>query len=149
MPFQALTPFLSVSSQLTAEDLAQAARDGFRAVIDNRPDAEEPGQLSASDIQALAAAHGMSFAHVPTIGGKITDEDVAGMASALARLDTPVLAYCRTGTRSTTLWAFSEAGAQPADAILATAASAGYDLAALRPRMERRATSVSTDRGSA
>ena len=140
MPFKTLTPSLSVSPQLSEADVAQAARDGFRAIIDNRPDGEEPGQPSATEMQALAASHGMGFAHVPTVGGKISDEDVALMAHALSRLDGPVLAYCRTGTRSTTLWALSEVGAQPADVLIATAAGAGYDLSALRPRLETRMT---------
>ena len=69
MPFKALTPSLSVSPQLSEADVAQAARDGFRAIIDNRPDGEEPGQPSAAEMQALAASHGMGFAHVPTVGG--------------------------------------------------------------------------------
>ncbi len=140
MPFKALTPSLSISPQLSEADVAQAARDGFRAIIDNRPDGEEPSQLSAAEMQALATAHGMSFAHVPTVGGKITDGDVAGMADALMRLDGPILAYCRTGTRSTTLWALTQAGAQPAEALIAIAAGAGYDLSALRPRLETRMT---------
>lgn len=140
MPFKPLTPTLSVSPQLSEADVAQAARDGFRSIVDNRPDGEEPGQMSAADIQALAQAHGMGFAHVPTIPGKIGDAEVAQMVAALARLDGPVLAYCRTGTRSTTLWALSQAGARSADSILATAKEAGYDLAALRPRLELPAT---------
>lgn len=140
MPFKALTTSLSVSPQLSKADVAQAARDGFRAIIDNRPDGEEPGQPSAIEMQAMAASHGMGSAHVPTVGGKISDKDVAQMAHALSRLDGPVLAYCRTGTRSTTLWALSEVGAQPADVLIATAAGAGYDLSALRPRLETRMT---------
>ena len=140
MPFKALTSSLSVSAQLSEADVAQAAREGFRAIIDNRPDGEEPGQLSASEVQALAASHGIGFAHVPTVGGEISDSDVAGMADALMRLDGPVLAYCRTGRRSTTLWALTQVGVQPAGALIKTAASAGYDLAALRPRLETLAT---------
>ena len=140
MPFKALTPALSVSPQLDEADVAEAASAGFRAIIDNRPDGEEPGQPTAAEMSALAAAHGLGFAHVPTVGGKISDEDVALMAHALADLEGPVLAYCRTGTRSTTLWALSQAGAQTADALIATAAAAGYDLAALRPRLETHET---------
>ena len=136
MTIKLLTPALSVSPQLTEADLAKAARDGFRAIIDNRPDGEEPGQVSAADMERLAAAYGMAFAHVPVVPGKIGDEDVARMADALSRLDAPVLAYCRTGTRSTSLWALSQAGALPADTILRTASDAGYDLTALRPRLE-------------
>ena len=140
MPFKTLTPSLSVSPQLSEADVAQAARDGFRAIIDNRPDGEEPGQPSAAEMQAFAASHGLGFAHVPTVGGKISDEDVALMAHALSTFEGPVLAYCRTGTRSTTLWALTQAGAQPADALIATAAEASYDLSALRPRLETRMT---------
>ena len=140
MPFKALTPALSVSPQLDEADVAEAASAGFRAIIDNRPDGEEPGQPTAAEMSALATAHGLGFAHVPTVGGKISDEDVALMAHALADLEGPVLAYCRTGTRSTTLWALSQAGAQTADALIATAAAAGYDLAALRPRLETHVT---------
>jgi len=146
MPFKTLTPTLSVASQLTEADVDQAAREGFRAIINNRPDGEEPGQLSAGEMQALAAAHGMSFAHVPTVGGKISDGDVAGMADALMRLDGPVLAYCRTGTRSTTLWALTQAGAKRADELIATAARAGYDLSALRSRLEGRMTAPTAPR---
>jgi sulfide:quinone oxidoreductase len=136
MPFKPLTPTLSVSPQLSEVDVAQAARDGFRSIVDNRPDGEEPGQLSAVEMETLARSHGMAFAHVPAIPGKIGDGEVAQMVSALARLDGPVLAYCRTGTRSATLWALSQAGAQSADSLIATARDAGYDLTALRPRLE-------------
>lgn len=87
MPFKPLTPTLSVSPQLSEADVAQAARDGFRSIADNRPDGEEPGQLSAVEMEALAQRHGMGFAHVPAVPGKIGDEEVAQMVSALARLD--------------------------------------------------------------
>ncbi|WP_371420824.1 TIGR01244 family sulfur transferase [Tardiphaga sp.] len=140
MPFKFLTPSLSVSPQLTQADVADAAQQEFRAIIDNRPDGEEPGQLSAAEMETLAQSHGMGFAHVPTIPGKIGDVEVAQMVSALARLEGPVLAYCRTGTRSTTLWALSQAGVQPADTIIATASRAGYDLEVLRPRLAMHTT---------
>ncbi len=125
MPFKLLTPSPSVSPQLSEADIAQAARMGFRAIIDNRPDGEEPGQSSAASMQSLAAAHGLAFAHVPATSGKINDEDVAYMADALARLDGPIIAYCRTGTRSAALWPLTQAGALPASSIIAAAAHAG------------------------
>jgi sulfide:quinone oxidoreductase len=146
MPFKALTPSLSVSPQLTEADVAEAARNGFRAIIDNRPDGEEPGQPTAAEMKAMATAHGLGFAHVPTVGGKISDEDVALMAHALADLEGPVLAYCRTGTRSTMLWALTQAGAQPADGLIATGAEAGYDISTLRPRLETRITAPTAAR---
>lgn len=136
MVFKQLTPSLSVSPQLDAADVEAAARQGFRAIIDNRPDDEEPGQITAAQMEALAAEHGMGFAHVPVIPGKAGDGDVAAMVAALNRLEGPVLAYCRTGTRSTTLWALSQVGSQSAGKILESASAAGYDLSDLRPRLE-------------
>ena len=136
MPFKPLTPSLSVAPQLTEADVAEAAAQGIRTLISHRPDGEEPGQPSAADMQALAEAHGMAFAHVPAIPGQITDDNVAAMAEALATLPAPALAFCRTGTRAATLWALTKAGHIPTDEILATTAAAGYDLSALRPRLE-------------
>ncbi|MDE0878972.1 MAG: bifunctional protein tyrosine phosphatase family protein/NAD(P)/FAD-dependent oxidoreductase, partial [Sphingomonas bacterium] len=136
MTIKSLTPFLSVSPQLTEADVARAARDGFRAIVDNRPDNEDPGQLSAAAMERVAASHGMAFAHVPVVSGKIGDADAARMADVLALLDGPVLAYCRTGMRSTPLWALSHAGSMPVDTILKTASDAGYDLKDLRPRLQ-------------
>jgi len=136
MPFKALTPSLSVSAQLSEAEVLQAAQEGFRSIICNRPDAEEPDQPSCLEIQALAEAHGMGFSHVPVVGGQIADDDIAAMADARMRLEGPVLAYCRTGTRSTTLWALTQAGQKPADTLIATAAQAGYDLTSLRGKLE-------------
>ena len=136
MAFKQLSPSFSVSPQLSAADVEMAARQGFRAIVDNRPDGEEPGQLSAAQIEALAMAQGMGFAHVPATAGRIGDEEVAGMVAALGRLDGPVLAYCRTGTRSATLWALSQRGLQSVVGILGSVAAAGYDLGALRPKLE-------------
>jgi sulfide:quinone oxidoreductase len=151
MPFKALTPFLSVSPQLSEADVAQAARDGFRAIIDNRPDGEDPGQPTAEDMRALAASQGMGFAHVPTVGGAVADEHAAQMADALSRLEGPVLAYCRTGMRSTTLWALTQAGSEPTETLISTAAGAGYDLSPLRPRLDaprNATTSAESERAS-
>lgn len=137
MPFKALTASLSVSPQPGPEDIVQAAQDGFRAIIDNRPDGEEPGQISAAAMEELAQAQGLGFAHIPVVPGKIGATDVADMAAALAGFDGPVLAYCRTGMRSTTLWALTQVGEVPADTLIETAKSAGYDLTALRSQLER------------
>ena len=155
MIFKALTPTLSVASQLTEADVAQAARDGFRAIVNNRPDGEDATQVQSIKIARLAAQHGMEYAFVPAVSGKIGADEVVGMAQALARLQTPVLAFCRTGTRSTTLWALTQAQALPAGEIIATAAAAGFDLTALKPQLEalfvldRAAKAALVDAGSA
>ena len=136
MIFKTLTPTLSVASQLTEADVAQAARDGFRAIVNNRPDGEDATQLASIKIARLAAQYGMEYAFVPAVSGKIGADEIAGMTQALTRLQTPVLAFCRTGTRSTTLWALSQARALLVEEIIATAAAAGFDLTAFRPQLE-------------
>ena len=139
MNFKRLTPAFSVSPQLTAADVAQAAQEGYRAIINNRPDGEQPGQITAAEVALLAAAHGMAFAHIPTPSGKFDDPVVMRMAAALGSLDTPVLAYCRTGARSAALWALSQADKLSAAQILSAAQSGGYDLSLIVPRLQAKA----------
>jgi sulfide:quinone oxidoreductase len=136
MPFKHLTPTLSVSPQLSVADVAEAAKEGFRAIIDNRPDGEEGGQISAAEMEKLAADQSMGFAHIPVVSGSVDDESVEKMADALDRLDGPVLAYCRTGTRSATLWALTQSGSADPDDILSITRDAGYDLTQLKPRLK-------------
>jgi sulfide:quinone oxidoreductase len=137
MDFKTLTPGISVTRQITAQDVADAAAQGYRAILSNRPDGEEPGQLRAADIEELASRHGMAFEHVPVVSGAITDADVAKMRVALGRLASPVLAFCRTGTRSATLWALTQTGAMEPHAILRATANAGYNLDSLLHRLTR------------
>ena len=136
MAFKQLTPTLAVSPQLSEADVAEAAKEGFRAIIDNRPDGEEGGQISAAEIEKLASDQGMAFAHIPVLSGNVDDQSVDRMADALASLDGPVLAYCRTGTRSATLWALTQSGSADPDAILRIARDAGYDLTQIKPRLK-------------
>lgn len=136
MDIRPLDEALSASPQIAPEDLPAIAAQGFRSVISNRPDGEEPGQPSAEDLRQAAEAAGLAFAHVPVVGGAISDEDVADFREALANLPQPVFGFCRTGTRTTTLWALANVGAQTPDRLIDRAKSAGYDLGALRPRLE-------------
>lgn len=136
MDIRPLDEALSASPQIAPEDLPAIAAQGFRSVISNRPDGEEPGQPSSEDLRQAAEAAGLAFAHVPVVGGAISDQDVADFREALANLPQPVFGFCRTGTRTTTLWALANAGAQTPENLIARAKSAGYDLGALRPRLE-------------
>lgn len=138
MKIAKLTPFLAVSPQIAEADLGALAAQGFRAVINNRPDGEAEDQPESAALAAAAGRVGLEYRHVPVVSGKITDDDVAAFARALDAVKGPVLAFCRTGTRSTTLWALAEARHLDPEAILATAAEAGYDLAALKPRLDVR-----------
>jgi sulfide:quinone oxidoreductase len=138
MKIATLTPFLSVSPQIAEADLGALVAQGFRAVVNNRPDGEAEDQPASAALAAAAARIGLDYRHVPAVSGKITDDDVAAFAEALDEVKGPVLAFCRTGTRSTTLWALSEARHLDPEAILAAAALAGYDLGALKPRLDVR-----------
>lgn len=135
MDIRPLTDTLSVSPQITPSDLAELAAKGFRTVINNRPDGEEPGQPASAVMAQAAAAAGLEYRYIPVVPGQLQDALVDGFAEALTDLPGPTLAYCRTGTRSTTLWALQAARRQPADAVLARARGAGYDLSALAPRL--------------
>lgn len=127
---------LSVAPQITLDDVAAAAAQGFRSLMSNRPDGEEPGQPSAAEVEAAARDAGLEFRWLPVTMPTLSQADGRAFGAALEELPGPTLAFCRTGTRSTALWALSQAGTRPTDEILATAASAGYDLQALRPRLD-------------
>lgn len=136
MDIRAISPELSVTPQITVSDVGIAAAQGFRAIVCNRPDGEGDDQTPTHLIEEAARAHGLAFRAVPVVSGRMTEADVRGFAAALDALPGPVLAYCRTGTRSASLWALSKAGRLSADAILRTTAGAGYDLDALRPQLD-------------
>lgn len=139
MTHKPLTSDLSVAPQAQPEDMIRIAEAGFRSVMSNRPDGEEPGQPSAARMKAAAQAAGLAFAHAPVRSGAVSDADAQAFRQALDALPKPVFGFCRTGTRTTLLWALSQAGERPADDLIAIAAHAGYDLSALKPRLEGRA----------
>jgi len=134
--FAKLTPSYSVSAQITEADVGGAVAQGFKAIINNRPDGEAEDQPPSSEIAAAAERHGIEYRHIPVVAGKLKGADVEAMRAALDELKGPVLAFCRTGTRSTTLWALVHAPRIAPDAILATAEGAGYDLSGLREKLE-------------
>lgn len=136
MPFNKLDANLSASPQLTRKDVAAAAAQGFRTIIDLRPDGEEPGQPDAATMEAAAREHGLAFVHIPVVPGQVTDTQIAAMGRALAEQPAPALGYCRTGTRVATLWALGQAGKVDVDTLVNTARNAGYDLEKLRPRLQ-------------
>ena len=132
--FVRLTDAVSVAGQMTPDRIAQAAAEGFRAVINNRPDGEEPNQSTEAEVQAAAEAAGLAYRFIPVAQG-FSREQVTARAAALAA-DGPILAFCRSGTRSTNLWALAEASrGADADALIEAAASGGYDISGLRPTL--------------
>lgn len=139
MDIRPLDAQLIASPQIALDDLQAIADAGYRSVISNRPDGEEPDQPSAEAIRAAAQAAGLAFAHVPILGGQIGDDDIAAFGRALDDLPKPVFGFCRTGTRTTTLWALSHATEHDPDDLISTARTAGYDLSGLRSRLEEAA----------
>jgi len=133
MQLHPLSKDLSVTTQIAVADIAVLAAQGFRSIINNRPDGEEAGQTASATLAAAAKQAGLDYRHIPVVPGQLQDSQVTAFAAALADLPAPVLAFCRTGTRSSTLWALQATGS--ADNILETARAAGYDLSGLRPRL--------------
>lgn len=135
-----LEPEIAVAPQLVEADFAEVAARGFRSVVDNRPDGEAPDQVPHDQAAAAAGRHGLAFRYQPVTNAHITDDEVVeAFAQAMEELPTPILFYCRTGTRSTTLWTQASAGRLGIDRALETARMAGYDLDILRDTLAERA----------
>ena len=127
-----LMPGLSVAGRLDRADIDALARAGVRTIVNNRPDDEDPGQLPAAEAKELAAAHGIAYHHIPITAATLTRGDVDAFAATLREAAEPVVAHCRSGTRSALLWALSRMreGADPL-ALIAEAARHGIDIAGL------------------
>lgn len=127
--FRPVTEDISVAPQISVDDVDEAARQGFRTIINNRPDNEEPGQPTGHQIEAAAKAAGLAYFHVP-VRGSPTPEQVETTNRILAEAPAPVLAFCRSGTRSIITWSLGQAvsGARGRDELKALGREAGYDL---------------------
>lgn len=135
MDVRQLTAGLSVSPQIFAADVAKLKDMGFRSIVCNRPDGEGTDQPVFSEIEQAAKALGMETRYLPAESGKVTDEQGKAFGAMLAELPKPVLAYCRTGMRSTTMWALSQAGNLALPDILEHAKHASFDLSGVVRRI--------------
>ena len=125
-----ITPTLSVSEQIQPQEVNALAASGFKAIICNRPDGEGADQPSFSEIEVAAKAAGMQAAYLPVVSGNIDEADVQEFGLLMERLPKPILAYCRSGTRSATLWSLSEAArGRPLAEIISATKAAGCDMA--------------------
>ncbi len=127
-----LGPGLSVAGRLDRADIDGLARAGVRTIVNNRPDGEDPGQLPAAEAKRLAEAHGIAYHHIPITAASLTRADVDAFAATLRDAAAPVVAHCRSGTRSALLWALTRMreGAEPL-ALISDAARHGIDIAGL------------------
>ena len=135
MDIKTLTSNLSISPQVLVSEIQAIAQAGFKAIICNRPDGEGPDQPSFKEIEQAANQYGLQAKYLPAESGKVRDEEGQAFGQLLNALPGPVLAYCRTGMRSTTLWALSQAGSTPLPHILETSQKAGFDMKALVQRI--------------
>ena len=131
MELKRINDHVSVSPQISPEDIAAIKAAGFVAIINNRPDGEAPEQPASAEIEKAAQAAGLAYHYIPLGREGVTPEMVAETKQVLEGSTGPVFCYCRSGTRSTTLWALSQAGEQPAADIISAAANAGYDMSHL------------------
>jgi uncharacterized protein (TIGR01244 family) len=128
---------ISVAPQIAPEDIPAIKAAGFAAIVNNRPDGEEDGQPTGDAIRAAAEDQGLAYTAIPVTHAGFSMPQVTAMIDALGAANGPVLAYCRSGTRSCNLWALSQAGlGGDPDQLTQQARGAGYDLSALRPLMD-------------
>lgn len=143
--FRPLAATVWASPQIEPSDVAEAAGLGIVMIINNRPDAESPGQPDGAAIAAAAQAAGLAYREIPVTHAGFSEAQVRAMRDALDEAQGPVLAYCRSGTRSTLLWALAEAsGGRDPDAIAQAAANAGYDVGPVRALLDMLAASART-----
>lgn len=134
-----ITPQFAITGELGPSDYAELAARGFRTIINNRPDGESEGQLSARQHEEVARQNGLEYVHVPTTQREIfTDAVVGAMADAMAKPG-PILAHCKSGMRSSVLWAVVSARTAPVAEVLATLQSQQIDLSFLHDELEQQA----------
>jgi uncharacterized protein (TIGR01244 family) len=135
--FRKVTDSFWASPQIGLSDVAEARMLGFALIINNRPEGESDDQVPGSEIAEAARAAGMDYCAIPVTHTGFDEGQVEAMVSAIDRARGPVLAYCRSGTRSTLLWSLAQAarGLSP-DEIAIAAAGAGYDVGPIRPLLD-------------
>lgn len=135
--FRKLSDTMFASPQIGLDDVAAARDMGVALIVNNRPEGEGPDQVPGAEIEAAARAAGIDYLAIPITHAGFSHPQVTALADALDSANGPALGYCRSGTRSTLLWALARAsGGESPDAIAAAAAAAGYDVGPVRPAMD-------------
>jgi len=148
MELYQITDDYAVAPQIAPEDMVALKAAGFTTVVCNRPDAEIPVDLHADAMAVAAAEAGLEFVVNPIGHAGLDEGIVTRQAACITSSEGPVLAYCRSGTRSTVVWGVARASDLGADAVIEKAAAAGYDLSHMRPLFESLAArQASSDNG--
>lgn len=124
-----------VADQISQRDVAELANKGIKTIICNRPDGEGADQPNIIEIQEVASTHGIQVEYLPVMSGRVTDEQAEEFKSVYQAAQKPILAFCRTGTRSITLWGLSQVSGLSLDQMLLVSKTLGYDLQGLVPRI--------------
>ncbi len=142
MEIKRLSENVSVAGQLNPADVATIAEQGYKTIICNRPDGEASDQPEYDTIRQTAENAGLSVVFMPVLSSGPTQQNIGEFSAALDTAQSPILAYCRTGTRCTILWALSQgAKGMPVDDIVSAAANAGYDVSKVAARISQSQTS--------
>ena len=136
MEIKWITADYAVGAQIRPSDMQALAEAGFASVINNRPDAENPPDLQSNAMRSAADKAGLAYIENPVINEAMTMDMVKAQAEALEASNGPVFAWCRSGTRSSIVWALSKAGELPSAEILKLLSDAGYDLPQLGPQLD-------------
>ena len=135
--FRRLSETMLASPQITVDDVAAAKDLGVTLIVNNRPEGESDDQTPGAEIEAAARAAGIDYLAIPITHSGFSHPQVTKLAEALEQSDGAVLGYCRSGTRSTLLWALARASLDgDPEALAAAAAQAGYDVSPVRPAMD-------------
>ncbi|EKO3617114.1 TIGR01244 family sulfur transferase [Vibrio metschnikovii] len=133
-----LTPQLTVAPQIEPSDIEQIAGLGFKSVINNRPDGEESGQPLNQVIEQHADQLGLAYVYLPVVGGQISEAQIHQFGELLQTLPQPILAFCRTGTRSSMLWSLASQDSAMFSERLQVATKQGFKLDGLGERFAQR-----------
>jgi uncharacterized protein (TIGR01244 family) len=136
MDIRTLSPNYAVSPQIDPADVAAIAEAGFKTIICNRPDMENPPSHHANVIEAAATEAGLGFVVIPVTHQGMNMDMITAQKSAIENSSGPTLAYCASGTRSSIVWALGQANEMSADDILAATSAAGYELGGMRPQLD-------------
>ena len=131
-PLMELAPGVTAAGALTRDNIEALASAGTKVIVNNRPDGEDPGQLTADEARELCAVRGIAYHHIPFVAATLTTADIDAFAAVLKDAEGPLVAHCRSGTRSTMIWALTRLrdGADPAQ-LVALGARNGVDIAGL------------------
>ncbi|MEL6584191.1 MAG: TIGR01244 family sulfur transferase [Pseudomonadota bacterium] len=140
MDIRTLTPAISVGPQIAEADAQALADAGFKTLINNRPDEEVAltGGPDSATMEAAAKSAGLAYHYLPIPGAGFGPEHVTAMRDIIEGADAPVYAYCRSGTRSSNVWALSQAGSVEVEELMNAGAQAGYDFSGLRSLLGQR-----------